>query len=157
MGPAFLTNITHATGLLPPQKLLWEALPALRLTQGIPQTRLATPGDTLPRPALMHSRNQLPTDVCVALADLQPNKGLHSPLNFSSTLCQPSQRFSPLLGRWHSNKSKTVTSGVVVTDTKSSRHTWQRVRWQSTKLCSCRLQLGFGGKARASASRPEAT
>lgn len=90
-----------------------------RLMQGIPKARPARPGDILPclsQPSTNAQQKPAAHSPHRHLAGLQPKKGLHSPLHFSSTLCQPSLKFGPLLGRWCSNKSKTVNSGVLVTD-----------------------------------------
>lgn len=155
-GPAFLTDIAHATGLHLPQKLLWEALPAPQADTGHPtgtpcHTR-GTPTPTLPclsqpstnaqqKPAA-HSPH---TCLWFWLTSSQKKAFTLSSLHFSNTLCQPSPRFRPLLGRWHSDKSKTVTSGVMVTDTQiQSSHLQHNVsggKAQSSASAGCSLDL----------------
>lgn len=102
-----------------PQKLLWKALPAHRWTRASHRHTLQQQGMLCPARASSKAQ-QKPAARCPhrCLADLQPKKGLHSPLHFlcKHHLVPAFPRFRPLLGKWCSDKSKSVTSGDMVTD-----------------------------------------
>lgn len=147
--PAFLTNITHATGtsvVVGTTETHAEApCQPLRLTHAIPQAHPCKtrgyPG--LPEPAqycctfFRHQQKTAAHSQYGHLANLRPSKHLHSkhsPLHYSSILCQPSPAmqppgFGPPLGRWCFNKSKPVTSGVMFAD----------VQIQSSHLAMCQV------------------
>lgn len=100
-GPAFLTNITHDTGFHLPQKLPWKALPAPQADTGHPTGTPCNARDTLPclsQPSTKAQQKPAARSPHRCLADLQLKKSLHSPLHFSSTLCQPSRGSGYCLG-----------------------------------------------------------
>lgn len=117
----------------------------LRLAHTIPQTPPCKTrgGSGLPEPAqhcctfFSHQQKPATHSRYILLTSSQSSKHLHSkhsPLDFSSILCQPSPAtqppgFGPPLGRGCLSKSKLVTSGVVFTD----------VQIQSPHLATCQV------------------